>query len=173
MCVLISVPAYAQFDFFFGRPPAGPPPAQIRPPAPVHPKAKPKVAKKPTSPKGTPAKPTPNGPVNPAPESETPPPPYDPDLFRLAEILGALTYLNELCGSAPGVDWRAKMRELLEAEAQTGARKERLAGVYNRGFRDYERIYHFCTPNAQAIISRFLAEGGKLAHDVVNRYGAT
>lgn len=174
LCALISpVPAHAQFDFFFGRPPAAPPPAQIRPEAPMH-KAKPKAAKKPASAKPAVAKQAPNGPINSqAPEVEAPPPPYDAELFRLAEILGALTYLNELCGPTPPGDWRAKMQALLEAEAQTNARKERLAGTYNRGFRDYERTYHICTPNAQAIISRFLAEGGRIAHDVVNRYGAS
>jgi uncharacterized protein (TIGR02301 family) len=84
-----------------------------------------------------------------------------------------LTYLDDLCASKPSGDWRAKMQTLLEAEAKTAGRKERLAGSYNRGFRDYERTYHSCTQNAQAVISRFLAEGGKIAHDVVNRYGAS
>jgi len=65
------------------------------------------------------------------------------------------------------------MQALLEAEAKTAARKERLAGSYNRGFHDYERSYHLCTPNAQAIIGRFLAEGAGIAHEVVNRYGAS
>ncbi|MGH6800955.1 MAG: DUF2385 domain-containing protein, partial [Methylocella sp.] len=37
----------------------------------------------------------------------------------------------------------------------------------------YERTYHLCTQNAQAIIGRFLAEGAGIAHDVVNRYGAS
>ena len=108
----------------------------------------------------------------PAPDSE-PPPPYDPEILRLAEILGALTYLDTLCAANPQGDWRAKMQALLEADARTAARKERLAGSYNRGFHDYERTYHLCTPNAQAIIGRFLAEGGKIAHEVVNRYGAS
>jgi uncharacterized protein (TIGR02301 family) len=61
----------------------------------------------------------------------------------------------------------------LEAEAKSNARKERLAGSYNRGFRDYERIYHYCTANAQAVIGRFLAEGGLIAHEVVNSYGGS
>ena len=94
-------------------------------------------------------------------------------MLRLAEILGALTYLDTLCASSPSGDWRAKMQALLDADAKTAARKERLAGSYNRGFHDYERTYHQCTPNAQAIISRFLAEGAGIAHEVVNRYGAS
>jgi uncharacterized protein (TIGR02301 family) len=177
ICIAISTaPAGAQFfDFLFGsRPAATPPPAEAKPSQPgganaergkaKRQKAKPKTA--------TAAKPAPDAKAAPAPEAE-PPPPYDPEILRLAEILGALTYLDALCASNPPGDWRAKMQALLEAEAKTAARKERLAGSYNRGFRDYERTYHLCTPNAQAIIGRFLAEGGKIAHEVVNRYGAS
>jgi uncharacterized protein (TIGR02301 family) len=173
-CIAITAtPGNTQFDFLFGKPP---PPATAKPaepPANTHVKAKP--AKTKPKPKKVPAaKPSPDTKANPsAPDAEAPPPPYDPELLRLAEILGALTYLDDLCAANPPGDWRAKMQVLLEADAKTTARKERLAGSYNRGFRDYETIYHFCTPNAQAIISRFLAEGGRIAHEVVNRYGAS
>jgi uncharacterized protein (TIGR02301 family) len=174
MCVISTAPAEAQFfDFLFGsRPATTPPPAESKPSQSGdnvqhgkanHPKTKPKKAA---------AKPAPDAKAAPAPETE-PPPPYDPEILRLAEILGALTYLDGLCGANPPGDWRAKMQALLEADAKSAARKERLAGSYNRGFRDYERSYHLCTPNAQAIIGRFLAEGGKIAHEVVNRYGAS
>jgi uncharacterized protein (TIGR02301 family) len=104
---------------------------------------------------------------------EEPLPPYDPELLRLAEILGALTYLDGLCTANSPRDWRAKMQALIEAEAKTNLRRERLAGSYNRGLRDYERTYRSCTPNAQVAIGRFLAEGSRIAHEVVNRYGAS
>ncbi|VTZ23785.1 conserved exported hypothetical protein [Methylocella tundrae] len=109
-------------------------------------------------------------PHDPAPP-ESPPPPYEPEVLRLAEILGALAYLDDLCGSK--ADWRAKMQNFLEAEAKTEDRKERLAGTFNRSFHDYEQSYQACTPNAQIIISRFLSEGGRLAHEVVNRFSAS
>jgi uncharacterized protein (TIGR02301 family) len=67
--------------------------------------------------------------------------------------------------------WRNDMRALMEAEAQTEARKERLAGAFNRGFRGYEVLYRSCTPNAVTIIERFLAEGEKLSNDLANRFG--
>ena len=175
ICVAISTaPAGAQFfDFLFGnRPAATPPPAESKPSQSggnntqagkaKHHKTKPKAA--------TAAKP--GATAAPAPEAE-PPRPYDPEILRLAEILGALTYLDALCASNPSGDWGGKMQALLEAEAKTAARKERLAGSYNRGFHDYQRTYHLCTPNAQVIIGRFLAEGAGIAHEVVNRYGAS
>ena len=99
-------------------------------------------------------------------------PPYEPQLLRLSEMLGALAYLEELCGHRQeGQLWRSKMAALLDAEAKTALRKERLAGAFNRGFRGYALTYRLCTPNAQAIIDRFLAESGKLAHEVAHRYG--
>ena len=106
----------------------------------------------------------------PPPPPEPPPPPYEPQLIRLAEIMGTLAYLRELCGEPDSVDWNLKMRALLETEARTDTRRERLAGAYNRGFRGYEVIYRSCTPAAQSIISRFLDEGGRLAHEITNRF---
>lgn len=178
-CIVISTaPGKAQFDFLFGFGKPPPPPAAGPSGEPSANKAKTSKPKpsKPKPKKAVAAKPAPGPDAKgntPAGEAEAPPPPYDTDIMRLAEILGALTYLDELCASNPSGDWRAKMQTLLEAEARTAGRKERLAGSYNRGFHDYERTYHVCTQNAQAVISRFLAEGGKIAHDVVNRYGSS
>lgn len=168
-------PAAAQFDFLFGdwfrkkqapeplAPRAADPPAASSQ-APVKPKQK-KMKPKTLAP----GQPAPGGNA-PSTEAEGPPPPYEPDLLRLAEILGALSFLDDLCAADPPVDWRGKMQSLLETEARTKNRKERLAGSYNRGFRDYERSYRSCTPNAQAVIGRFLAEGGRISHEIVNRY---
>jgi uncharacterized protein (TIGR02301 family) len=110
-------------------------------------------------------------PPAPAPAQEAPPPPYEPQLLRLSEILGALSWLREICGDKDGEQWRASMRSLMEAEAPTEARRQRLAGAYNRGFRNYETLHRACTPNAEIIIERFLDEGGKLANEVTNRFG--
>lgn len=118
-----------------------------------------------------PASPPPAQTPAPAPPAEPPPPPYEPQLLRLAEVLGALSYLRDLCGDKDGDKWRENMRALMEAEAQTQARKERLAGAFNRGFRGYETVYRSCTSNAQAIIERMLDEGTKLSDDVANRFG--
>ena len=50
------------------------------------------------------------------------------------------------------------------------ARKETLAGAFNRGFRDYELTYRACTPAAREIVARFLDEAARIAKDVANRY---
>ncbi len=100
-------------------------------------------------------------------------PPYEPQLLRLAELLGALAYLQDLCGGHQGDVWRQKMGSLLDAEAKTPVRKERLAGAFNRGFQGYALTYRQCTENAQAVIDRFLDESGKIARDVARQYGPT
>lgn len=115
----------------------------------------------------------PTPPVRPqqaAPAAE-PPPPYEPQLLRLAELMGALAYLRDLCGAYDADAYRAKMASLLEAEANSEARKESLAGAYNEGFRGYELSYRVCTPAAQEIIARFLDETARISADLANRYG--
>jgi uncharacterized protein (TIGR02301 family) len=98
------------------------------------------------------------------------PPPYEPQLLRLSEIIGALTYLRDLCGEGDSDAFRAKFASLVETEGNTEARKEALAGAFNRGFRDYELTYRACTPTARDIVGRFLDEASRIARDVANRY---
>jgi uncharacterized protein (TIGR02301 family) len=137
-------------------------------PSPALPKpGAPQPTAKPDSP-SAPATATPEQPV-----VEGPPPPYEPQLLRLAEILGALSYLRDICTARDGDAWRGKMSTLLDAEAKTQTRRERLAGAFNRGFRGYEVIYRTCTPNAETVIARYLTEGGRLARDINYRYGGS
>ena len=117
-----------------------------------------------------PAKPE-TPPEPPAAPAAEPPPPYEPQLLRLAELMGALAYLRELCGAHDADAYRAKMANLLEAEAKSEQRKEGLAGAYNRGFGEYGLFYRSCTPAAREIIGRYLDEAAKISADVANRYG--
>jgi uncharacterized protein (TIGR02301 family) len=107
-------------------------------------------------------------PVKPA---EQPPPPYDAQIQRLAEVLGGLSFLRDLCGEGDGDDWRDKMAQLRDADAPAGARRQRLTAAFNRGFRGYELTYRVCTPNAQQVIARYLDEAENLSRDVASRYG--
>ena len=76
------------------------------------------------------------------------PAPFDGDLMRLAEILGALQYLRTLCGANEGNKWRDQMAALLDAEAQSGDRRNRLVANFNNGYRSFQRTYRTCTPAA-------------------------
>ncbi len=117
-----------------------------------------------------PAKPSPAATPTPTPAQTDAPPPYEAQLLRLAELIGALTYLRDLCGDGDGAAFRAKFADLVGAEGTTDARKESLAGAFNRGFRDYELTYRACTPTAREIVARFLDEASRIAKDVANRY---
>lgn len=100
-------------------------------------------------------------------------PPYEPQLERLSERLGTLTYLRNLCGHGDGAEWRNRMTALLEAEANSAFRRDRLAGAFNHGFRGYQTTYRSCTPSAELVISRFLAESDQLGRDLAARYGGS
>jgi uncharacterized protein (TIGR02301 family) len=110
----------------------------------------------------------------PAPAPLETPPPYERQLLRLSEIMGALEWLTSVCGEDSAAkargQWRARMAALIESEGATTQRRERLAGSYNRGYQGYEATYRACTPNARLVITRFLDEGGRIARDIGNRY---
>jgi uncharacterized protein (TIGR02301 family) len=96
--------------------------------------------------------------------------PFDGDLRRLAEILGALHYLRELCGAAEGQKWRNEMQQLVDAETPSGSRRAQMIASFNRGYRLYQQGYRTCTPSAETAVRRYLQEGAKLAREVTARY---
>jgi uncharacterized protein (TIGR02301 family) len=96
--------------------------------------------------------------------------PYEGDMQRLAEILGALHYLRAICGANEGQTWRSEMQALVDAEAPAGERRERLIGSFNRGYRGFQQTYRTCTPAANIAIRRYLEEGAKIARDITARY---
>jgi uncharacterized protein (TIGR02301 family) len=162
---LAATPAGAQF-FQFGQPPQQPyqqyQPYPPRPQAPAQPK--------PLLPPQ--ARPQPPG----APQSSAPVPPqvlaapYDHDLARLAEILGALHFLRGLCGSNEGPKWRNEAQALIEAEAPAGDRHDQMVASFNRGYRGFQQSYRSCTPAAGVVIRRYLEEGAHIAREITARY---
>jgi uncharacterized protein (TIGR02301 family) len=91
--------------------------------------------------------------------------PFDPDLLRLAEILGSLHYLRGICGSNEGQKWRNQMQALVDAETPGGDRRARMIASFNRGYRGFQQTYRTCTPAANTAIRRYLAEGSKISRD--------
>ena len=89
--------------------------------------------------------------------------PYDDRLLRLAEILGAIHFLRELCGANDGLLWRERMEELIRAEGPSALRQAKLTRSFNQGYRNYQRTYATCTPTAQTTITRFVSEGQQIS----------
>jgi uncharacterized protein (TIGR02301 family) len=98
------------------------------------------------------------------------PAPFDADLMRLAEILGALHYLRALCGADEGQKWRGEMQALLDAEAPSGERRLRMVANFNRGYRGFQQTYRSCTPSAVVAVRRYLEEGAKISREITARY---
>ena len=96
--------------------------------------------------------------------------PFDGDLQRLAEILGALHYLRGICGPNEGQKWRGEMQALLDAEAPSGDRHNRLMVSFNRGYRSFQQTYRVCTPAADVAIRRYLDEGAKISREITARF---
>ncbi len=97
--------------------------------------------------------------------------PYDKKLMRLAEVLGSVHFLRELCKANEDQLWRNKMAKLIEAEKPRPARKTRLISRFNRGFGAYRHAYRICTPAALLAIDRLMKEGVRLASQITSRYG--
>jgi uncharacterized protein (TIGR02301 family) len=128
--------------------------------------AVPLSAQTPTAKKGSAEVP----PGEPAPAAPAPPAPYEGPLLRLSELMGSLHYLRGLCGANDAAEWRRSMTALLDSEAADEARKSRLAGAFNRGYRTFQQTYHSCNASAQATIRAYLEEGRQIARDVGARY---
>jgi uncharacterized protein (TIGR02301 family) len=150
---LAAVPARAQF---FGFPPG--PSAQPQPrPQPARPRPQqPATQPEAQAPVGAPV--------------QTEPAPYDHDLQRLSEILGALHFLRGICGTNEGQKWRNEAQTLIDAEAPVGDRRDQMIASFNRGYRSFQQSYRSCTPAAVVAIRRYLEEGAGIARDVTARY---
>jgi len=147
----IAAPARAQF---WGAPLAQPQAPAARP-AP----AKPAAPGLPSQPAGPPPPPVQDQPA-----------PYDPDLERLSEILGAVHFLRGICNFNDGQKWRSEAQALIDAEAPTGNRHDEMVASFNRGYRGFQQTYRTCTASADVVVRRYLEEGARIARDITARY---
>jgi len=150
LMLCLGAPA-ARAQFF----PQPPPPSRPQPPAQqLQPRAPPPVQRQPQ----------PQAPPQPASA------PYDHDLQRLAEILGALHFLRGICGSNEGQKWRNEAQALIDAEAPAGERHDQMVASFNRGYRAFQQSYRTCTPAADFAVRRYLDEGARIAREITARY---
>jgi uncharacterized protein (TIGR02301 family) len=139
----------------------------------VSPVARAQEAPNPELPPGTEAPaPAPSAPPPPAaPRQEVGEPPYEGQLLRLSEILGAVYYLRQLCDSDEGSLWRDQMQALIDTEHPNPIRRARFVDRFNRGYESYRSVYRSCTTAAATAIDRYMDEGVKIARDITARYG--
>ena len=108
----------------------------------------------------------------PSPAQEEKPTPYDRRLIRLAEILGSVHYLRNLCLDQSEDGWRRSTQELIDKEAAgEPKRRERITAAFNRGYRTFASVYTRCTEPATLAEERYRAEGATLVSEIVARFG--
>ncbi len=95
---------------------------------------------------------------------------YEPQLMRLAEILGSLHFLRNLCGEE-GDGWRRQMEALLQSENPEPMRRARMVARFNHGYAAFEANYTVCTEAAAEAVRRYMREGEALTRDAVGRFG--
>jgi uncharacterized protein (TIGR02301 family) len=96
--------------------------------------------------------------------------PFEQPLLRLAEVLGSLHYLRNLCGET-GDAWRKEMEQLLATENPGAERRARFIASFNHGYRSFDGVYMACTASATEAIDRYMKEGEALSRDIAARYG--
>jgi uncharacterized protein (TIGR02301 family) len=96
--------------------------------------------------------------------------PYDAKLMRLAEVLGSIHYLRNICGEKSN-QWRDQMEQLLAVENPEPLRRARLIASFNRGYRTFDSVYVTCTDQALEAANRYMAEGLSLTREINTRYG--
>jgi uncharacterized protein (TIGR02301 family) len=96
--------------------------------------------------------------------------PFEQPLLRLAEVLGSLHYLRNLCGET-GDAWRKEMEQLLATENPPPERRARFVASFNRGYRSFDGVYMSCTASATEAIDRYMKEGEALSRNIATRYG--
>jgi uncharacterized protein (TIGR02301 family) len=117
------------------------------------------------------------GAVAPKPTPSPPPPsppqaaPYEGQLLRLAELMGALSYLRDLCQDGDGARYRDALGRLIASDPRPQEARDQLAGAFNRGLDGYRLTYRACTDNARAAMAAYLEETARLAKEVAGRYG--
>lgn len=101
----------------------------------------------------------------------TSPPPYQADVLRLSEVLGAVAYLDGLCVGPTPTDWRAKMLSLLDAQRLDGPSRRPYVEAFNRGQRTFAVAHRSCTAAARNVLQRYFAEGAQLSERLDQRFG--
>lgn len=89
-------------------------------------------------------------------------PAYEQDLLDLAGILGAVSYLDSLCGNPQSGVWRARMKALVDAQTMSDDDRRRYVDVYNRGQRTFASVHRTCTDDTRRVLAHYLAEGAGL-----------
>lgn len=115
-------------------------------------------------------------PVEPAPPPKAPPPPanaQEKPLVEIAETIGALAFLSQICSPATTPNpWRVRMEALLDAEGEASGAREKMTGAFNQGYSEYSASYRQCTDAALAARRILTRDAARMARDLERRFGS-
>jgi len=94
----------------------------------------------------------------------------DEGMERMAEILGGLHYLDNLC-HGKSEEWRHFMDRLILTENSSTPLHRRLIAAFNRSYRAFAENHHQCTLAARQAIKLYRQEGVTLSNELVSRFG--
>lgn len=107
------------------------------------------------------------------PPEPVPAAPYEAELLRLSEILGAVHYLRALCAPDAQSIWRRHMAELIETERPAPDLEVRMVGRFNTSYETFSLTYRTCTDAASLSRERYIREGATLSRSIADRYGGS
>ena len=84
-------------------------------------------------------------------------------MVDLAYVLGESHALRQACDGSDDQYWRARMLELLDAEAPDQALKARLGKAFNTGFAAGQAAFPTCDVKSRAEAARIAQRGRTLA----------
>ncbi|MDP2123347.1 MAG: TIGR02301 family protein [Parvibaculum sp.] len=94
------------------------------------------------------------------------------EMFRLAEVLGAVHHLRTVCGTREGQLWRNKMIEMLGAVGPGDEDRQKLIARFNEAFHSTRDRHAACSRDAAAQSDKLFEEGQRIARELaVKGYG--
>lgn len=91
---------------------------------------------------------------------------FPPKTIQLAEILGAVHHLRDVCGANEGQLWRNKMIEMIAVLQPKEADRQRLVKHFNDSFYRYRNAYPRCTATAATQSDKLMQDGQRIAEEL-------
>jgi len=94
------------------------------------------------------------------------------EMFRLAEVLGAVHHLRTICGTREGQLWRNKMIEMMGAVGPEEKDRQQLIARFNDAFHKTRNSYSTCSRSAATRSDKLFEEGQRIAQELAAKgYG--
>ncbi len=88
---------------------------------------------------------------------------FENGLMRLAEILGSIHHLRNICGANDGPLWRNKMIDMMNVAELSAPDRKKIISHFNDAFYSARTRYPDCTTDAARRANLLFNEGHRLA----------